>query len=96
MAIFTDIDFVTIEEAEPPDAYSILFDVIYAGETWCRSRVDLDASMAALLSRENRAMVAAARDALLELLAPQALPVSFHLRVTPEGTTVLAQASPGV
>ena len=95
MAIFTDIDFVAIEEAEPPDAYTVTFDVIYSGETWCRSQVDLDTGTAARLQREDRAMVAAARDALLELLAAEFLPVSFHLRVTPQGTTIVAQASPG-
>ena len=94
MALFTDIDFVTIEEAPPPDAFTVTFDVIYAGETWCRSIVDLDATLAARLLREELAMVAEARNALLEHLALEALPVSCHLRLTPEGTTVLAQARP--
>ena len=94
MAIFTDIEVVAIEEAEPPDAYTVTFDVIYAAETWCRSQIDLDTGAAALLGREDRAMVAAARDALLEILAVELLPVSVHLRVAPEGTMVLAKASP--
>ncbi len=42
MAIFMDIEFVSIQEAEPPDAFSVAFDVIYAGETWCRSLVDVE------------------------------------------------------
>jgi len=95
MAIFTDIDFVAIEEAQPPDAVTVTFDVIYGEETWCRSLVDLDTTLAARLLREDLQMVEAARNALLERLALEAVPVSFHLRVTPDGTTVLAQARPG-
>ena len=42
VAIFMDIELVSIEEAEPPDAFAVTFDVIYAGETWCRSLVCVD------------------------------------------------------
>ena len=75
-----------IDEAEPPDAFEVTFDVIYAGETWCRSVVWSSTAVAAGLERDERAVVGAARDALLELLAVEAAPVSFHLRLTTEGT----------
>ena len=95
MAIFTDIEFVAIEPAEPPDAYVAAFDVIYAGETWCRSVVSVDTMVAAAVKRDQRAVTRAARDALVELLQYEAVPVSFHLRLTAEGTVVLARGSPG-
>ena len=95
MAIFMDIEIVSLEEAEPPDGFAVAFDVIYPGETWCRSCVLVDDVVAARLEREEHAIVRAARDALLELLAVEPVPVSFHLRLTVEGTTVLARAVPG-
>jgi hypothetical protein len=90
-----DIEFVSIREAEPPDAFSVAFDVIYAGETWCRSVVDVDTACAARLGREEQAVVRAAREALLDLLAMEPAPVSFHLWLGPEGLVVLAKARPG-
>ena len=95
MAIFMDIEFVSIEEAEPPDAFSVAFDVIYAGETWCRSLVWVGSTVAAGLEHDEHAVIGAARDALLDLLAVEAAPVSFHLRVESKGATVLARATPG-
>jgi hypothetical protein len=96
MAIFMDIEVVSINEAESPDAFIVTLDVIYAGETWCRSLVWVDTALAAQLDREEHAVVAAARNALLELLAVEAAPVSFHVRVTTDGAAVLARATPGV
>lgn len=95
MAIFMDIELVSIQEAQPPDAFSVAFDVIYAGETWCRSVVDVDSAEAAYFGRDERAVVTAARDALLDLLAVEAAPVAFHLRLGVEGTTVVARGRPG-
>jgi hypothetical protein len=95
MAIFIDIDLVSIVEAEPPDAYTVAFDVIYPGETWCRSVVDVEGALAAHLGREKLQVVRAARDALLELLALETVPVSFRLRVQAEGVSILARATPG-
>jgi hypothetical protein len=95
MAIFTDIDFVAIDEAEPPDAFELTFDVIYAGETWCRSVVGVETAVVARLERDEIAVISAARGALLELLTLETTPVSFHLRLALEGTTVLARAAPG-
>jgi hypothetical protein len=94
VAIFMDIEFVSILEAEPPDAFSVAFDVIYAGETWCRSIVDVDIAGSARLGRDEPVIVRAAREALLDLLAPEPAPVSFHLRLGAEGTAVLAKARP--
>jgi hypothetical protein len=96
VAIFMDIEFVSILEAEPPDVFSVAFDVIYAGETWCRSVVEVDAGAATRLGGDEQAVVRAARDALLDLLAAEAAPVSFHVRLGGEGVTVLATARPGV
>ncbi len=94
MAIFMDIELVSIQEAEPPDAFSVAFDVIYAGETWCRSIVDVDGAGAVRLGRDEQAVVRAAREALLDLLAVEPGPVSFHLRLGAEGPAVLAKARP--
>ena len=94
MAIFMDIEFVSILEAELPDAFSVAFDVIYGGETWCRSIVDVDSAEAALLGQDEHAVIRAARGALLDLLEPETGPVSFHLRLEPEGAVVLAKARP--
>lgn len=95
MALFMDIELVSIQEAEPPDAYAVAFDVIYGGETWCRSLVWVESALAARLEREERAVVVAARDALLELLALEVLPVSLEVRLAAEGCTVLARGVPG-
>jgi hypothetical protein len=95
VAIFMDIEVVSITAAEPPDAFTVAFDVIYAGETWCRSLVWVETAVAARHERDEHAVVGAARDALLDLLAVEAVPVSFHLRLTTEGTAVLARATPG-
>ena len=89
-----DIELVSIQEAEPPDAFSVAFDVIYAGETWCRSVVDVDTAGSARLGRDELAIVRAAREALLDLLCQEPAPVSFHLRLGPEGPAVLAKARP--
>jgi hypothetical protein len=95
VAIFMDIEFVSIQETEPPDAFTVAFDVIYAGETWCRSIVDVDTAEAARLGGEEHAVIRAARGALLDLLGPEPAPVSFHLRLEAEGPVVLAKARPG-
>jgi hypothetical protein len=95
MTIFMDMEVVSIDAAEPPDAFTVTFDVIYAGETWCRSLVWVEAAVAARVEHDKHAVIGAARDALLELLAVEAAPVSFHLRLTAEGTTVLVRATPG-
>ena len=89
-----DIELVSIQEAEPPDAFSVAFDVIYAGETWCRSIVDVDSAGSALLGRDEHAVVCAAREALLDLLDLEPAPVSFHLRLGADGPVVLAKARP--
>ena len=95
MALFMDIELVSVDEEPPPDAYGVVFDVIYSGETWCRSLVRLTSGRrGAARSRESR-MVAEARDALLELLETEVRPVSFDMRLTTEGTVVLARANPG-
>lgn len=89
-----DIELVSIQEAEPPDAYSVAFDVIYAGETWCRSVVDVDYAGSARLGRDEYAVVRAAREALLDLLSLEPAPVSFHIKLGAEGLAVLAKARP--
>ncbi len=95
VAIFMDMEFVAIDEAEFPDAFAVVFDAIYAGETWCRSLVWVDAQMAALLDRDERAVISAARNALLESLAAETVPVSFQLRLGVDGATVIARGTPG-
>lgn len=95
MAIFMDIELVGLEEAEYPDAFAVAFDVIYSGETWCRSLVWVSADLAETLARDEQAVTSAARDALLDVLAPETMPVSFELRASTGGITVLARGSPG-
>jgi hypothetical protein len=95
VAIFMDIELVSILEAEPPNAFSVAFDVIYAGETWCRTVVDVDSAEAARLGHDEQAVVWAAREALLDLLIPEPAPVSFHLQVGAERVEVLAKGKPG-
>ena len=90
-----DIELVAIEPADPPDAFAVAFDVIYAGETWCRSVVLVDNMVAGAVERDQHAIIGMARDALLELLQFEAAPVSFHLRLAAEGTAVLARGAPG-
>jgi len=89
-----DVELVSVEEAGFPDAFTVAFDVIYAGETWCRSVVDVGSSITAQSGHEEQVVVGLARDALLELLAAEAVPVSFHIHLGPNGTTVLARATP--
>jgi len=95
VTIFIDVELVSIVEGEPPDAHTVTFDVIYPGETWCRSMVGVGHAVAARLGRDEYEMVRAARDALLELLAAEVEPVSFQLRLTTDGTTIIARAAPG-
>ena len=89
-----DIEFVSLDATEPPDTFAATFDVIYAGETWCRSVVLVESAAVARLGFEERAVIGAARDALLDLLEVEAAPVSFHLRLTTEGTSILGRATP--
>lgn len=86
---------MSLAEGEPSDTYLVAFDVIYPGETWCRSVVVVEEAVAAGLQHDWRAVVRVARDALLVMLAVEAAPVSFQLRLTTEGVTVLARATPG-
>jgi hypothetical protein len=95
MTIFMDIELVAVQEADFPDAYTVTFDVIYAGETWCRSMVEVEGSLSTRLAHDDRAVVAAARDGLLQLLVLEAAPVSFHLRLGVDGPTVIARGTPG-
>ncbi len=95
MTIFSDVELVAVQEAAFPDAFTVTFDVIYAGETWCRSVVEVGGAVAAERGNDERAVVGAARDALLELLVMEAVPVSFHLHLGPDGSTVLARGTPG-
>jgi hypothetical protein len=90
-----DIEFVSLDQAELPDAFSVTFDVIYAGETWCRSVVMVESAVAAGFGFEGQAITSVARDALLELLMSETGPVSLHLRLATEGTTVLGRGTPG-
>jgi hypothetical protein len=89
-----DIELVSIEEADAPDAFRVLFDVIYAGETWCRSLVCIGSDLSAQLGREEPVLIRTARDALLELLVVESVPVSFQLRLSAAGCTVVARGNP--
>lgn len=94
MAIFMDIELVSIDEAVTSDWFEVAFDVIYAGETWCRSLVCVDMALASRLEKDDLAVIGAAREALLDVLASEVEPVSLHLRLGRDGTTILARATP--
>ncbi len=90
-----DIELVAVERAVYPDGFAVTFDVIYAGETWCRSVVEVDSVVTARLGADEWAVTGAARDALLGLLDVETAPVSFHLRLQSEGAVVMARGRPG-
>jgi len=102
--VLIDVELVSILEADARDSeaacagqaggYSVAFDAIYPGETWCRSVVEVDPGRVAELDAEPDLILRAARDALVVALLAEALPVSFHLRLTVLGTEVLARATP--
>jgi hypothetical protein len=91
VAWIVDVELVEVAPGELPDVWTIVFDVIYPGETWCRSLVRL--SPASSQGNELE-LVGRARDALLAILELQAGPASADIRVAPEGTTVLRLGSP--
>lgn len=95
MTTFSDVELVAVEEATYPDAFTVTFDVIYAGETWCRSVIEVGSAVAAQLGGDEHAVMGAARDALLELLVLEGGPVSFHLRLEGDEPIVLARGTPG-
>lgn len=94
MAIFMDIELVSLDEAAEPGGCVVTFDVIYPGETWCRSVIEVDRLVTTRLGHEERAVVAVARDALLDRLAAELVPVSLHLRLGEQGCSVLARGTP--
>jgi hypothetical protein len=95
VAIFMDVELVGIDDAEYPDAFTVVFDAIYAGETWCRSLVWVEADFASHLARDEHAIINAARDALVDLLAAETVPVSLQLRLGSGGSVLLARGTPG-
>ncbi|MCZ7663970.1 MAG: hypothetical protein M5U22_14055 [Thermoleophilia bacterium] len=92
MTWIVDIDVVGIEEAEPPDALRIGFDVTFPGETWCRSFVLVAPER--VLPDEAK-IISAARDALVEVLQLQGEPVAVELRLAAKDTEILALGRPG-
>jgi hypothetical protein len=91
MTWIVDVELVDVAPAEPPDVAVVTFDVIYPGETWCRSVVYVAPGVAC----GDEEAVPRARDALLALAELEGLPVAFELRLTSEGTTVLDRRVPG-
>jgi hypothetical protein len=91
MTWIVDIEALGLEEAEHPDTLSVAFDVIYPGEVWCRSVVYV-APDAAQGSEDQ--IIGRARDALLEVVQRESLPVSVEIRVSAAGTTLLEIGHP--
>lgn len=91
MAWIIEVELVEVTEADPPDAWIVSFDVIYPGETWCRSLVRLSPTVS--LAQESD-LVGQARDALLAVLELQPGPASAEIRVGSEGTEVLRLGTP--
>lgn len=97
MAWIIDIELVDLSEAAAPDAIEAIFDVIYPGETWVRSRVLVSPLAMAALSAGGsagegageRAVVSAARDALATVLEQASGPLSVELRLTEGAVEVL-------
>jgi hypothetical protein len=92
MAWIVDVELVEVLEGEGIDALLVVFDVIYPGETWCRSLVRLTGLVAEGTEHD---MVARARDSLVALLDLESRPTSLDLRLTAEGPVVLGRGHPG-
>lgn len=104
MAQIVDVELVGLEEGEGQDAFLVTFDVIYPGETWCRSLVRVTPQAASSLetvtaeappAAEHR-VIARARDCLLSLLELESGPSSAEIRLTGEGLVVLALGRPNL
>ena len=95
MAWIIDIELVDLSEAAHPDALEAIFDVIYPGETWVRSRVLVSRpALAAISVAENEhAVVSAARDALAAVLERASGPISVEMRLT-GGPDEILRSSP--
>jgi hypothetical protein len=86
-----DIEIVAVEEGVPPGGATVVFDVIYPGETWCRSVVSIVSD--GLGPTEE--VVASARDALLLELQKESQPVALELLVSAVGAVVQGRRLPG-
>ncbi len=91
MTWIVDIELVAVEQAQPPDRFLVTFDVVYPGETWCRSLVYVAGSVVA----EEQDPVSVARDALVPFLETEGQPVSLELRLTTTGPVVLGRRLAG-
>jgi hypothetical protein len=92
MTWIVDVELVGIAPAEPPDIFEVAFDVIYPGETWCRSVIAVSSDLAYAGEEE---LIRQAREALLVVVEREGQPVSVRLRVTSDGTQVVAMGRPG-
>ncbi len=92
MTWIVDIELVGIDAAEPPDALMVTLDVIFPGETWCRSVVFVPPEEARAGRNE---IIRRARDALVAIIESEGEPVSVELRLSPAGADVLAIGRPG-
>jgi hypothetical protein len=92
MVWIIDVDLVSFESADHPDAYELYFDVTYPGETWCRSVVRVAGDLA---FPSEEAVVSQARDALVGLLEREARPASAAIRLDAAGVTLIALDYPG-
>jgi len=92
MAWIVDVELVAVEAAEPPDLALVTFDVVYPGETWCRSLVYVTPGVTA----GEDDLVSRSRDALLTFLEREGQPVALEVRLSPEGPVVLDRRLPGL
>lgn len=92
MTWIVDIELVAVESAHPPDRFVVTFDVVYPGETWCRSLVYVAPTVVA----DEQDLVSLARDALVPFLEMEGQPVSLELRLTPTGPVILGRRLPGL
>lgn len=92
MTWIVDIELVGVDVAEPPDALTVTLDVIFPGETWCRSVVFV-APEEARTDRDE--IIRSARDALVAVIESEGEPVSVELRLSPRGADVIAIGRPG-
>lgn len=91
MSLIVDMYVFGFEQASPPDAWNIAFDVIYPEETWCRSLVRVAAEVA---SGSEQEITSWARDCLLALLEEEGEPASADIRLTSRGVELLALGYP--
>ncbi|NLT35617.1 MAG: hypothetical protein GXX83_06940 [Gaiellales bacterium] len=103
MGSIMDIEVVDAAYVATAEAWLVVFDVIYPGETWCRSEVWLQPDAVRPVAEGggdpggpgSPPLISLARDHLLGHLEAEGAPVSLVVDVTSSGSSVRDRARPG-